>query len=381
MIDLAYGQYLESRFVAMDSPLRRALRIGERLKDVTICARSRYWLATSLEWSARQPESLALWMQVIAAGYRDADVRALEADGQLHFVAGSFARASRILVRAGAGATEASFRLIDEGFEWLRRVRRPGLAANLHLAQSEIRRDCDELPGAVEAAEAGLAIKRRYNSPGYWLAVHLYQLAALLRRDEVRDLPRARRLAEEALERPANELSPDARSRYLVTYARILSDLGETEAAVEAAGESLRLSSAMDYPSSMVRSAEALARVLLEGGKLADTPSYAAIAWRQARRPHALWSDAHLAAIAASEVRLAQADDSRDESSGACGLVCQSKARTRLRSAQGWLDRAEPVARRMDALWLTGSNMAEIQRLRAKADAIACSLTEQSAPT
>ena len=80
-------------------------------------------------------------------------------------------------------------------------------------------------------------------------------------------------------------------------------------------------------------------------------------------------------------MRLAQADDSRDESSGACGLVCQSKARTRLRSAQGWLDRAEPVARRMDALWLTGSNMAEIQRLRAKADAIACSLTEQSAPT
>ncbi|MGO9464023.1 MAG: hypothetical protein ACLQVF_07690 [Isosphaeraceae bacterium] len=347
---LAIDFWEEGQYDSAERLLERAAEVAEQLGDLSLLARERFYLADTRRMKCNDFAAMATYTWLIGLASDPVQGRSLDEE-TLRFIVRGFAGFVECGAHQPGFPVGTLLRTVEDGLAWLDRVGKSHWAASLRLLRGGLQQERGEADAARRDTEAALALKRRHtDSPGYDLASFCLNLADLLCRD-VNAPAQAVELAEEVLDRSTHPYDR-CRAFSVLCLARIA--MGDLSTAQEAARSSLEYALQMDSPFAMARAYDALSRVLIASGQIEAAVTSSAQLRRWSRRSglDRLSADA---LVDCARLRLEQARR-------ACGITGQQPtpsmaihpgakpdlAGRRLRSARRFLDRARPLARKLD---------------------------------
>jgi len=217
--------------------------------------------------------------------------------------------------------------------------------------------------------------RRQPDAPGYVLATHQLALADVLR--QLNAYAEAVELAEEVLAAPTSSRYALRWANRTLAYARL--GLQEYPAALAAARECLALAQAMQSPQVLSSAYEVLGQVQRTMGQMAEAMQSAAQYWRWARREGSI-EYAYFALDSCARVRLLQVRQaSRLSLEEELPEHLPAEAdRTQtvhlLASARRFVERARPLARRLDQANGTHTRQEGVDRLASEVEQLAALL-------
>jgi tetratricopeptide (TPR) repeat protein len=349
---LAMDAFREGQFATMERLLEPAADIAQRLDDWPLLVKERFWLAEARRMQSKYTQAITTHTWLIGLATDPDRSRQLADEATLWYLARAFQdflECARFLPELPA---ERLLRVAADGLAWLDRVGKPHWAAALRTQRGDLHRRRGETEAARRDFEAALALGRRHpEAPGYTLAAHRLDLAALLSED-LGAHAEAAELLEETLNDPGT--SPKGHCDALRLLAYVRQDQGDLVAAEEAARNTLDLARQMEDPSSMASAYETLGRVLQDADRLGAAAASFAQGWRWSRRVESV-EYLQIALMDCARVR-------REQARRACGMengetrppdplpagADRRLAAWRLRSARRLLERARPLAEQLD---------------------------------
>jgi tetratricopeptide (TPR) repeat protein len=349
---LAMDAHDEGLFATMERLLESAVETAERLDDLPLLVKERYWLADARRMLGRDTQAISAYTWLIGLAIDPNQSRGLADQATLQYLARAFANFLASSSWLPELSVEQLLRVAADGLAWLDRVGKPHWAAGLRLERGELHRRRGDLDAARRDLEAALALRRRHPEvSGYRLAVHRVTLARLFNQ-HLDAQAEAAELLEETLDDPASVFVDRCQAFFRLALVRQAQ--GDLAAAEEAARAALDLARLMEAPYEMVGAYGALGRVQQDSDRLEDATETFAQSCRWSRREGSV-ELREIALMDCAQLRLEQAWR-------ACGLTKgETKppdrlptgadgalAARRLRSARRFLDRARPLAEQLD---------------------------------
>jgi tetratricopeptide (TPR) repeat protein len=371
---LAMEAYQEAQYATAGRLLEQATATAERLGDLPLQVKERYWLAEMCEGQGKVEQAAATYAWIIGLSTDPAQSGRLADENSSWYVAGSF------MGFAGTGRclpdmpVDQLLRVVSDGLEWMDSAGKREWASGLRQERAKLLWMQGDVEGARRELEVGLALKRRHsNSPGSDITSFQLDLAFLLR-EEFKAHEEAGALVEDVLASTGVVSSIRCNAYGELAITRL--EQGRVIEAEAAASECLALAQRSESPRIISYAYELMGRVHRDLGRLDEALVTAAQRWRWSRR-----SIAHgrfFAVCDLARVRLLQVRE-------ACGLPIGGKdapperpgvantglARRRLKSARRFLRKAEQMAVRLDGATSRSKHQKDVIELVQQADKLA----------
>jgi tetratricopeptide (TPR) repeat protein len=351
LLQLARDCLVDLQYAKAEKFCQKAAELAEPLHDLSRLLQARFWTAAAQTMQGKYKEALGVFTWLIEVAY-DPELSHDLTEADLWVVANGFmdfVEVGRFLPEMQVGDLE---RVIDRGLDWLNSIGRRNWAAGLRLQRGTLWQKQNRKEAALAEMEAALALRRRAaDAPGYTLGTHLCNVADLL----------------QGLER-----WEDAKHRYREVAEGYEFHVGEQRWAWQGLGQvagkqqewaeaercalkALELARSIESPSPMCHSYDLLGGLYWEQRQIAPAIQAKIQAWHYARQMdevecfYDLYQDF-------AEIRLYQAQ--------------QGNPQKFIPKAQQWLQRAMPLAIRLDRQVNSSDRQTKIRQLQAECAAV-----------
>ena len=206
---LAMDACSEGHYATMERLLEPAAETAERLDDLPLLVRERFWLASARRMQGKYTQAITTYIWLIGLATDLDQSRRLADQATLSYLAcgfQDFLDCGRFLPEL---PVEGLLRVAADGLAWLDRVGKSHWTAGLRNQRGLLHREWGEKKSARLDLEAALALARRHpEAPGYTLSWYRLCLAKLLSHD-FKAHAEAAELLEETLNDPGS--TPDDR--------------------------------------------------------------------------------------------------------------------------------------------------------------------------
>lgn len=333
----------ELQYAKAEKFLQRAAELAEELNDLSLMIQERFRLAAMQRMQGKNKAALGTFTWLMEVAYSpDLSRDLMEAD--LWYVATGFmdfVEVGRFLPDMAAADRS---RVIDRGLDWLSSIGKRDWTSGLRLQRGLLWQSQGRKEAALEELEAALALKRRYpEAPGYTLGSHILWVADLLR--EMGKLEEAENSYREVAE--SYEFNLYNQYQAWNGLAQVAIAQQDWTTAEGYAQKSLELARGIESPEPMKFAYDILGDIYWQQKQVEPAISAKIQAWRYARQMktegalYGLYRDF-------AKIRLYQAkQDPRY-----------------IAKAQPWLDRALPLAIRLDRQFNSTQFQTAIQTLQ-----------------
>ena len=380
---LARNAHDEGQYATAERLLEQAVVTAQRLGDLPLQIEERFWLAAAQRMRGKHVQALATFTWLIGLASDPASSGQVTDEDSLWYLANAFMEFVACGLFLPEMPVERQLRVLADGLQWVERIGKPAWAGGFRFLRGRLLESQGDLQGARLELEVALSLARRHpDAPGYTLATYQLDLAHVLGTKTIGAYAEAKALAEEVLADAESNRNARRRAYEALAYTHLA--LGEPEAALDAARESLALALAMESFEGLFIAYELLGQLHRETGQLREAMVAVAQEWRWARRDGRV-EYRNLALADCARVRLLQARE-------VCGLPARwgtlpeqlpaeanrLLASRRVQSAQRFLGWARPLAVQLDRARGSRSYQESLDELAKQSEQLAVLLAKES---
>lgn len=380
---LAMDAHREAQYATMERLLEQAATTAERLDDLSLLIKERYWLADARRMQSKHAQAISTSTWLIGLATDPTQNQQLHDAQTLKYLAQAFmdfVESGRFL----ALPVQELLQVVADGLDWLERIGKANWTAGLRTNRGSLFKDQQHWQQARQEMEVALALARRHpEAPGYALAAYLLDLADLLLKEQVGAYAEAIPLAEEVLTAAGNSNYERYWAYKVLANAHL--GLHEHETALQAARQSLAMARSIESSLSIFNAYQVLDKIYRTIGRLTDAASAAAHQWRWATKNKRI-DVLYEMLVDCISVRLLQAREAcnlslnNEDSSYIPPLKVDRKlAQRRLASAHRLILRARLLASQLDQAQDSHSAQDVLDKLARQAEQLANLLEREAA--
>jgi tetratricopeptide (TPR) repeat protein len=351
LLQLASDCWDDLQYAKAEKFYQKAAELSEPLHDLSRLLQARFWTAAAQRMQGKRKEALGVFTWLIEVAY-DPELSHDLTEDDLWYVAGGFmdfVAVGRSLPEMPVGDLE---RVIDRGLDWLNSIGRRNWSAGLRLQRGTLWQKQNRKEAALAELEAALALCRRAaDAPGYTLGTHLCNVADVLQDlERWEDAQHRYREVAEGYEFHVGEQCWAWQGLGQVAVKQ--QDWAEAE---RCALKALELARSIESPNPIMHSYDLLGNLYWEQRQIAPAIQAKIQAWHYARQMdnvecfYSLYQDF-------AEIRLYQAQ--------------QGNPQRFIPKAQQWLQRAMPLAVRLDRQVNASDRQTKIRELQAQCETL-----------
>lgn len=341
----------ELQYAKAEKFYQRAAELAEAINDLSLMLKERFLLATMQRMQGKYQAALEVFTWLIGVAYDPEQTRKLDGD-DLWYVEGgfrNFVEVGRHLPEMQAGDLE---RVIDRGIDWLASIGKRNWSAGMRYQRGLLWQAQGRQEAALSEMEAALALHRRQpDAPGYTLGAHLLTLGDCL--TEMERLEEAEGYYREVAE--GHEFDDGEQQWAWKGLAQVALAREAWAEAETCALKSLELAREIESLQPICDAYDVLGTVYYKQERLAQCIEAKIQTWRYARqygeasRIYGIYRDM-------AEIRIYQAK--------------QGNPHRYIPKARRWLQRALPLAVRLDYQVGLTKRQDKIREMQAECDAV-----------
>jgi tetratricopeptide (TPR) repeat protein len=319
----------ELQYAKAEKTYKEAAMLAEQLNDLSLMIKTRESLAFSQRIQGKYKEALSLYTWLIETAFSaNSSYELTESD--MSIIADGFMDFIEVGSHLPHMTVDKLDQVIDQGLRWLEHIGKKDWKGGFHLQRGLIRKKQNRQKDALEEMEIALACRRRYGGrPGYALSSYLIDSADLL--SEMENSDKAKQYYQQIIE--GSQFDSEDRQKAWRGLAQLAIQQQKYDEAENLAQKSVNLAREIESPRPMVNALNVLAEIYLLKGALDLAVNAKIQVWRYVRQYKEV-CDLYELYRDFGKIRLQQAR--------------QSSPHQRIPKAQQWLQRAMPLALRLD---------------------------------